>query len=58
MAKLMNKLHQLLPIDLGNGKSIIFLAREKKEITLEDYNSVGIQEYIDKGQLILLELSQ
>ncbi|MBO8161153.1 MAG: hypothetical protein H0Z24_05905 [Thermosipho sp. (in: Bacteria)] len=56
MIKVMNKLRQPLAITLDDGNSIIFLAREKKDLTTEQYNSTEVQKHINLGNLIVLEI--
>lgn len=57
MVVVMNKLRQPLAVD-GDEKAVHFLSREKKELTTEEFNSKGIQEYIDKNKLLVLEINE
>lgn len=58
MVKVLNLLKQPLSVNLYQDESIIFLSRETKELTIEQYNSEGIQNYIKKGLLLVLEINE
>lgn len=58
MVKVLNLLKQPLSINLSQDESVIFLSRETKELTIEQYNSEGIQNYIRKGLLLVLEINE
>ena len=58
MVKVLNLLKQPLSINLSQDDSIIFLSRETKELTIEQYNSEGLQNYIRKGMLLVLEINE
>lgn len=58
MVKVLNRLKQPLSVNISHDEGIIFLAREVKELTLEQYNSKGVQGYIEKDMLLILEISK
>ena len=58
MVKVLNLLKQPLSINLSQDESVIFLSRETKELTIEQYNSGGLQNYIKKGMLLVLEINE
>mgnify|MGYP001401619748 FL=1 len=58
MVKVLNLLKQPLSVNLSQDESIIFLSRETKELTIEQYNSEGLQNYIRKGILLVLEINE
>lgn len=58
MVKVLNLLRQPLSVNISRDRGIIFLARETKELTLEQFNSRGVQDHIDKGMLLILEISE
>ena len=58
MVKVLNLLKQPLSINLSQDESVIFLSRETKELTIEQYNSRGLQNYIKKGMLLVLEINE
>ena len=58
MVKILNRLKQPLSVNISQGESTIFLSRETKELTIEQYNSEGIQNYIRKGILLVLEINE
>lgn len=56
MVTLMNKLRQPLVLNVADGKSIHFLARETKEVSYEDFNSLEVKRHIELGNILVLKM--
>ena len=56
MVRILNKLEQPLPINLKHGNSVHLMAREEKEIELEDLDSAEIKHQIEVGNVIVLRM--
>ena len=56
MVLVLNRLNQPLPVNLKNGKSLHFLAKESKSISFDDFQSTEIKEKVDKGMLVVLRM--
>lgn len=56
MITIMNKLRQPLIVNVSEGKSIHFLARETKEIEYDDFNSLEVKRHIELGNLLVLKM--
>lgn len=58
MVTILNKLRQPLPVTISDTETMIFLSRERKDLTFEQYNSPKIKDYIEKGMLFVLEIKE
>ena len=58
MATIMNKLYQPVSINLSNGGSVHFLARETKKVPLEVLQSVELQLQIKEKNFVILSMQE
>ena len=61
MVTVKNRLKQMLTFNLVGGteeapKSVIFLAREAKELSTEEFNSPEIKTAVDNQDLIVVKM--
>lgn len=57
MVEILNKLRQPLVINLNDGTAIHLLAKEKAEITSEQFKSEEIKIHLAKETIIVLRMS-
>lgn len=57
MAEILNKLYQPVTVNLSDGSSVIFLARETKNIPLSLLQSTELQNHIKKKHFMILKLN-
>jgi hypothetical protein len=53
----MNKLRQPLVLNLNDGTSIHLLAKDKVEITSEQFKSDEIKLHLEKDEILVLRMS-
>lgn len=51
-----NKLRQPLVINVPNGESVHFLAKEQKEITEEQFASPELKRHVDLENIVVLRM--
>ncbi len=56
MVTILNKRNQPITVNLGNGKSIHFLAKQSKVITFEEFQCQEMKEKIENAHLIVLRM--
>lgn len=57
MVTIKNKLNQPVVINIPGNESIIFLAKETKELTNDQFNAPEMQNHVDKGTMIVLKMN-
>lgn len=57
MVSIKNKLNQPVVINIPEGDSIIFLAKETKDLTNDQFNAPEMQNHVDKGNMIVLRMN-
>jgi hypothetical protein len=57
MIEILNKLRQPLIINLNDGTALHLLAREKAEITAEQFKSVEVKMYLTNGDIVVLRMN-
>lgn len=56
MVTIRNKLPQPVTVNIGNKKSIHFLANETKNVTFEEFQSKEMREKTENGTLVILRM--
>lgn len=57
MIEILNKLRQPLIINLNDGKSLHLLARDKAEITSEQFKSPEVKMNLANGNIVVLRMN-
>ena len=57
MVTIKNKLNQPVVINIPGEESIIFLAKESKDLSNEQFNAPEMQSHVDKGNMIVLKMN-
>lgn len=58
MATILNKLRQPVTVNLSNGEPVYFLAGETKQIPLNLFNSLELQNLIRDKVLVVISLDK
>lgn len=57
MIQVKNKLNQPLAVNIPNEDGIIFLAKEHKEISAEQFKAPEIKNHIELGNIVVLRIN-
>ena len=57
MIEILNRLRQPLVLNLNDGTSIHLLAKDKVEITSEQFKSKEVKAHLEKGNIIVLKMN-
>ena len=57
MIEILNRLRQPLVLNLNDGTSKHILAREKSEITSEQFKSKEVKAHLEKGNIVVLKMN-
>lgn len=57
MVEILNRLRQPLILNLNDGTSKHILAREKAEITSEQFKSKEVKAHLEKGNIVVLKMN-
>lgn len=53
-----NKLNQPLVINVPNEDAMIFLAKEQKEVSNDQFKAPEMKNHVDLGNLVVLRISE